>query len=123
MTQREIKFRALYEGIWYYQKLEEILTITLAAFRLGKHKTQFTGLKDKKVGEIYEGDIVKGVWFKEGMSGFSGFIEYNIENSAFIVRKINGDERDTNWCYIPECQIEKIIGNIYEHPELLTTKK
>jgi len=30
-NKRELKFRSLYEGVWYYQTLEDILSVTLGA--------------------------------------------------------------------------------------------
>lgn len=106
MEQREIKFRALFEGVWYYQTLEEMLTITLAAFRNGKHKTQFTGLKDKNGNSIYEGDIV-----------------IETINTEFGDDKIKHEVTYNAGAFYPVCMQPsdtfETIGNLYEHPHLL----
>jgi len=105
---REIKFRALYDGVWYYQTLEEIITTTLGAFRLGLHKTQFTGLHDKNGKEIYEGDIVK-FW------GGVGKVIYFSTYASFRIEYTENDLFDLNL----NADIE-VIGNVFENPELLT---
>lgn len=72
---------------------------------------QYTGLKDKRGKEIYEGDIVRTIWgyaqilfFEDGAYVFKGPKNHNFLN-----------ERE-----ITDRQIE-IIGNVFEHPELLKT--
>ncbi len=103
------------------------------------HIIQFyTGLKDAKNCEIFEGDIVK--WYKEWewvISGDKNVIEYALfqvvfENGAFWVRMIEEDYEDRNCrlvrsacedkfgdIEVPMCEV---VGNIYENPELLETK-
>lgn len=72
---------------------------------------QFTGLHDKNGKEIYEGDIIRDssaeyqVWIEEGAMLIGGKSrEWDQFLRTFNVAKM------------------EVIGNIYENPELLTTK-
>lgn len=72
---------------------------------------QFTGLHDKNGAEIYEGDIVLT---DDGM----GVVSYQNDSGSFALN-------DCSFCLLidefgdcPKIEWE-VIGNIYEHPELL----
>lgn len=76
---------------------------------------QYTGFKDVRGNEIYEGDILSldGFW--------SVRVEY--EKGSFMVRdvdKVRYNNLICN-CHIGDFNISewKIIGNIYDNPELL----
>lgn len=114
MKNREIKFRAFYDGRMEYMDnktptwVGDILTDTEYY-----NPMQYTGLKDKTGREIYEGDIVKTqydiakvLWLDEG--------------AQFIVQYI--DDPDGNWDIMADISCGgdyEVIGNIYENPELL----
>ncbi len=70
---------------------------------------QFTGLKDKKGKEIYEGDILskKGAYVVWGSS---------LGCWCFTFK---GDEIKTPLFYEDDFKRLEIVGNIYENPELL----
>lgn len=120
---REIKFRALFKKAWFYVTLKDLCSCVgiseyavedteVERFTLGKHKTQFTGLKDKNGKEIYEGDIIKGVWGKNNIVIFKVIWD---KRGCFDGEDAEGepqvfDDFDGNL---------EVIGNIYENPELL----
>lgn len=110
-----IKFRA-WDGYTMYQ-VGAIELFTDDTYRINdevpisnEHLMQFTGLKDKNGKEIYEGDIIENVekW------------EIIFNKGCFCGKIINKTYPDTE-THIALRAIRniKIIGNIYEHSELL----
>jgi hypothetical protein len=71
---------------------------------------QYTGLKDSKGVEIYEGDIVK--WHV----GENNLSEVIFQNGSFMVRGINWG---AFWYLSDYCDFYKIIGSIMQNPELI----
>ena len=110
--ERKIKFRA-----WRPNKLEMdyfdfIKTEDVAKFGEGnwflQHLMQYTGLMDKNGKEIYEGDICSG------HSDGNGKIVWN---DFEWVYQFEGEDIVGIWEVRSDL---KIVGNIYENPELLT---
>lgn len=109
-----INFR---EGYVSLNEGDNSLTDTLEMIEL----MQYTGLKDKNGKEIYEGDIVS--FYNDEEYRFKSTNALVIYDSAafMLEHKKLGKE------YLGEMDIEnmciKIIGNIYENPELLRGEK
>lgn len=72
---------------------------------------QAIGLKDKDEQEIYEGDIL--ITNKEGRYGF---VKYYKNYALYLVQYEHSAQF---FNLLPERQYFKVIGNIYENPELL----
>lgn len=76
---------------------------------------EFTGLLDKNEREIYEGDILKNTKHK-----FTFKVQWGIEGESYAGWAGNWNEKDfISPLYNGPLENCKIIGNIYENPELL----
>jgi len=137
MTQpREIKFR-----VWNPQ--QNMMTNVSLCDYLGFHGIvydrvgcnnednvwmQFTGLIDINGNEIYEGDIVH----IEEEKGQVWTVEYDESTARFIVFNQLNSNRDFDFYFaevgvVPIVEVTEnfifkpnVLGNIYEHPHLLT---
>jgi uncharacterized phage protein (TIGR01671 family) len=98
-------------------------------YLLSNHKfpiMQYTGLKDKNGEEIYEGDIVSATYSKHKEKDLTLIqkVCFDIKSSCYSLEPLIPQEEivfETTCNYCPLCWAAKIkiIGNIYENPELL----
>lgn len=135
---REIKFRAwikdaemCYEDSGMYYQHDQYLSSFIRRildqyvvthesylkFKLEDRLMQYTGLLDKNGKEIYEGDIVS-IPGAVSLFGIGAVVNYR---GAFGAELDGIDKKPWLLCNINEKDIE-IIGNIYQNPELLTSK-
>jgi uncharacterized phage protein (TIGR01671 family) len=73
---------------------------------------EYTGIKDYMGEEIYEGDLVMVEDYPHWEGSFK--VKWNNENSMYILEDQSGDNEA-----LYEFEKYRIIGNIYQNPELL----
>lgn len=84
---------------------------------------QFTGLKDHKGREIYEGDIVKVVSYGEESFHVVKYM-IDLDYPAFDLEPaMDGDFNSLSYCMISIDTKITVIGNIHDNPELLRMTK
>ncbi|HMG16750.1 MAG TPA: YopX family protein [Saprospiraceae bacterium] len=126
MKNREIKFRVWngsnmelnvmvgFLGAFYVQGIDEKDSASMSPFNTKYFSEtpvmQFTGMNDKNENEIYEGDIVRFLSWRDALQ--------RMEEKKMVVEFARG-------FFIPlvsfgdNCKDYEVIGNIYENPELI----
>ena len=112
---REIKFK-VFDNVDYMSGSFDLIDFYEGRIQFTNEciVMQFTGLKDINDKEIYEGDIL------EICNGSINCFPWMQKNSVVVFK--NGSFNVPIWDFDSTHWI-KVIGNIYENPELLETKK
>lgn len=79
---------------------------------------QFTGLKDKNGKEIYEGDVMHYKPYVNN-SNYEANMEVKFNDGAFYLSQGVGKTYEICAAAINSCAVMEVIGNVWEHPELL----
>jgi len=111
---REIKFRVFDNISKEMYRWSQIASISLVDFYYEHyHLMQYTNLKDRGAIEIYDGDVVEYLGFAE----LEKMLVY-WRNGAWHFKRFESGNID--WEKVDTTEI-RVIGNIYENPELLST--
>lgn len=81
---------------------------------------QFTGLTDKNGRKIWENDIVNRTDLHVVSEPSIGFIEYDLENTSFLIHWTNKVEYSPTYHWKDKLQV---IGNIFDNAELLEVEQ
>lgn len=113
MEQREIKFK-VWDNVDHFHgpfDLQDLQSPRRAEWTSDCPVMQYTGLKDKNGREIYEGDILS-------------LLAHGSRNDLAEVRWSEcgwwaAFQNDATRRLYPACIQSEVVGNIYEHPNLL----
>lgn len=130
---REIKFRvwtgqqmdynimAGFLGAFYVQGIDERDSASMSQFNTkypeGCSVMQFTGLKDKRGREIYEWDIV--LYDDLNWNVVWNYDRWDLKRGNDLHTYYIGEDNAMDDPHITVWEDLKVIGNIYENPELL----
>ncbi len=121
MENREIKFR-VWDNVDYMSSPFTLQNLQERKIQFASDCVvmQFTGLLDKNGKEIYEGDICT-FYNKYSKTDYTRVVRYCSMLACFGLYP-NMEEvwqYESDWLKISSLEI---IGNVHQHPELLTTK-
>lgn len=118
---REIKFRAWDGDTMFHFSLDNMEDESRWIKARHWEIMQYTGLKDTRGKEIYEGDIINGFAKEVGdgtLTKFTYEVFWDDEWKGWGGR-LGNTRNNPIWGVAPWTGLE-VIGNIYENPELLS---